>query len=168
MKIIRRHIQSITLVVIAGLLLAFAFYISQQTRPGRSRTPLTVTPHPEGSTLDDLPACAGLDDVEQSLVCHAEAVQVSEMLMLAVVDEIMLMEPEPALRVAFMEAQIAWEEWRNAECAFLRGLPSDQEGHLGELICLTDMNLTRHAALEAYHQAWYCPEGCTPGAKREN
>ena len=156
--------MSISLLVIAGILLVITFYVSQQTRSNEERPRLTVTPEVDSSSITDLPTCAGLDSLEEELTCYAEAVQVSEALVLSLVDDLFMKEPETARRVAFMETQIAWEEARDADCAFVRDMADDEgEGLLQELTCLTEHNLARLERLERYRCEWYQTDDCQAG-----
>jgi uncharacterized protein YecT (DUF1311 family) len=161
MNFFRRHKQSITLLAIAAVLLVIAFYISQQTRSNERESGLTFSPQMDNNTLSSMPDCTGLNSVLEELSCYAEAAQVSEAWVLALADELSLMEPDPARQVAFIETQIAWEGARDAECEYIRGTVDDAENAvLQELRCITDQNLDRLARLERYRDEWYCEEDC--------
>ena len=161
MKIFRQHKQSITLLAMAAFLLVIAFYISQQTRSNERASGLIISPQVENSTLSDMPDCTELISVVEELSCYAEAAQISEALVLALVDDLAHMEPDPLRQVAFIEAQIAWEEARDAECEYVRGMVDDDEiAVLQELRCITDQNLDRLERLEHYRNEWYCEEDC--------
>lgn len=161
MKMIQRHMQSVTFVVIAGILLMFAFYISQQTRSGNQRSRSRVTPHAADRSLQEMPDCEGLTRTEEKLTCYAEAAQVSDGLVLFLVDELIQMESESSRQLELIETQIAWEDARNAECVFISGATDDDEdAALQELICLTEQNLARLARLEYYLNDLFCLEDC--------
>lgn len=162
MKMIKRHRQSILLLVIAGILLVIAFLISQQTRSGERRPELAVTTHVDQETLGDIPTCTDLASSEEALSCYSEAAQVSEAWVLALVDEIVENEAEPAREVEFIEAQIAWEESRDADCEFVRGVTNAEggDGLLEKLLCLTEQNLARLDRLAYYQNEWYCNDDC--------
>lgn len=156
MKLIRRHIQSISLLAIAGFLLAGAFFISQQIRPGERRHRSTTMPATDVMTMSDVPTCTRELTREAKFDCYSEAVEVSDRLINALVDDLLDLEPGTARRIAFVETQIAWEEARDADCAFVRGALSDPEnGELQELICLLEHNLLRLEQLEGYLHDWY-------------
>ena len=151
MKKIKRHMQSITLVVIAGFLLLIAFYISQQTRSGNQRSRLTVSQNPSDRSLQEMPDCEGLKTTQEKLTCYTEAAQVSHGLVLLLVDEIIQLEPESTRQLDLIESQIAWEDARNAECVFMSGaIDDDEDAALQELICLTEQNLARLERLKQY------------------
>lgn len=161
MKFFLRHKQSITFLAIAAVLLVIAFYISQQTRANERKSGLTYAPQIDNNTLNTMPDCTGLNSVLEELSCYAKAAQVSEAWVLALVDELSHMEPDPARQVAFIETQIAWEEARDAECEYIRGTVDDTEkAVLQELRCITEQNLDRLARLEQYQIDWYCEEDC--------
>jgi len=162
MQWIKRHMQSISLLVIAGILLAIAFIISQQTRSGEREPDLAGTSHVDQETLGDVPTCTGLASSEEKLSCYAEAAQVSEAWVLAFVDEIIESEAEPAREIEFIEAQIAWEDSRDADCEFVRNIANAEggDGLLEKLICLTEQNLARLERLAYYQHEWYCTEDC--------
>lgn len=164
LRIIRRHKQSVFLLMIAVILMIAAFFISQQTHSGDGRPRLTVTPPNDVGELREVPDCTDEDTVDDELACRLEAEQVSEALVMSLVDELMSLMTDTARRIEFMETQIAWEEARDADCAFVRGAAIDAvEGKLQELICLTEHNLARLAQLEGYRCEWYDPEGCEDG-----
>ena len=161
LKLIRRHRQSITLLTLAGILLVIAFYISLQTRSNDRKQGLTVTPQADLNTQGGMPDCTGLTSIEEAIPCYSEAAQVSDAMVLSLVDELMEMEPDTARQVAFIESQFAWEEARDAECTFLRGAADDvSDGILEELICFTNLNMARLERLEQYRAEWYCTEDC--------
>ncbi|MFU8826375.1 MAG: lysozyme inhibitor LprI family protein [Brevefilum sp.] len=162
MQLIKRHMQSISLLVIAGILLAIAFIISQQTRSGERRPELAVTSHVDQDTLGDIPTCTGLASSEEELSCYTEAAQVSEAWVLALADEIIENEVERAREVEFIEAQIAWEDSRDADCKFVQEIANAEggDGLLEKLICLTEQNLARLERLAYYQHEWYCTEDC--------
>lgn len=156
MRLIHRHKQSFFLLLIAVILLIGAFLISQQTHSGDRRPRLTVTPDTAVDGLSEVPDCSDEDSLEVKLACYVEAEQVSEALVLSLVDELMSLETDMARRIEFMETQIAWEESRDADCAFVRGAANDaDEGKLQELICRTERNLARLKQLERYRCEWY-------------
>lgn len=161
MKFFRHYKQSITLLVIAAVLLVIAFNISQQTRDNDQKPRLVVSPNLNDSAMNDMPDCRRLTSVLEELSCYAEAAQVSEAWVLEIVDEISQMEPDQGRRVAFIETQFAWEEGRDAECEFLRGAVEDEERAVLETLrCITEQNLDRLERLEYYRDEWYCEEGC--------
>jgi uncharacterized protein YecT (DUF1311 family) len=161
MKLIRRHIQSISLVAIAGLLMAGAFFISQQTRSGEERRRSTITPHADGSTTKEIPTCTEVSGQDEQIACYVEAVQASDAQVTSVVDELLAMQPDSARRLALLDTQFAWEESRDADCAFLRGSIADAgERELQELICLLEHNLLRLEQLERYRCEWYDLADC--------
>lgn len=168
MKIIRRHMQSISLITIAVLLLASAFYISQQIRSEKRSSRITSTPYMDGSTIGDVPTCTDEESVEAEMACYREAVEVSNLLVMSLVDEILALEPDPARRVAFLETQIACEESRDVNCDFVRGSTGDDfSGELQSLICTCDHNLARLEQLERYRCEWYELESCTSEASHQ-
>lgn len=163
MKLFQRHKQSITLLGIAAVLLVVAFYISQQTRANDAKPMLKVTPHLDDSEMGTMPDCTGLTSAMEALSCYAEAVQVSDTWVLAMVDELSQLEPDPTRRVEFIETQIAWEEARDAECEFIRGAVEDEERAVLETLrCVTEQNLDRLERLEHYRNEWYCEKDCEP------
>jgi uncharacterized protein YecT (DUF1311 family) len=161
MKLIRRHIQSISLVAIAGLLLAGAFFISLQTRSGEERRRSTISPHANGSTTEEIPTCIDLSVHDEQIDCYLEAVRASDGRVASVVDELLALEPNSARRLAFLDTQFAWEESRDADCAFLRGSVADaDERELQELICILEHNLSRLEQLERFRCEWYDLADC--------
>jgi uncharacterized protein YecT (DUF1311 family) len=155
MKLIRRHIQSISLVAIAGLLLAGAFFISQQIRSGEGRRRSTVTPHANDSSTKEIPTCKDISEQDEQIACYVTAVQASNERVASVVDELLAMQPDSERRLALLETQFAWEESRDADCAFLRGSIADPgERELQELKCLLERNLSRLEQLERYRCEW--------------
>jgi uncharacterized protein YecT (DUF1311 family) len=161
MKLIRRHIQSISLAAIAGLLLAGAFFISQQTRSGEERRRPTITPDANSSTPEEIPTCTDISGQDEQIACYVEAVRASNDRVMFVVDELLAKEPDSARRLAFLDTQFAWEESRDADCAFLRDLIADaNERELQEWICLLEHNLLRLEQLERFRCEWYDPADC--------
>jgi uncharacterized protein YecT (DUF1311 family) len=161
MRLIRRHIQSISLVVIAGLLLSGAFFISQQTRSGEERRRSTGTPHVNGSATEEIPTCTDVSAQDEQIACYVEAVRVSDDRVMFVVDELLAMEPDSARRLAFLDTQFAWEKSRDVDCAFLRDSIADAgERELRELICLLEHNLQRLEQLERFCYEWYDLADC--------
>ena len=161
MKIINRHRRSIFLLGIAGLLLAGAFYISQQIRSGDDRPGFRPSSPIEKVTLDDIPMCAERVSIEEKRTCYIEAVEISESLVDSVVDEVLALEPETARRIAFLETQNVWEESRAADCAFVRGAASEEVNKdLQELVCMLDHNLSRLEQLEQYRCVWFYSGDC--------
>ena len=160
-KLIRRHIQSISLLMIAILLMISAFIISQQTRRGDGQPVLTVTPRVEVGSLSEIPDCTDIESREDALMCYSDAAQASEALVLADVDLITQLETDASRRMEFLETQFAWEDSREADCAFERGAVTDAaEGKVQELMCLTEHNLARYNQLEGYRCEWYQPGEC--------
>jgi uncharacterized protein YecT (DUF1311 family) len=160
----RRHMQNISFVTIIGMILSCAFFFSQQTKANlRSTDPVrTVTPAPKSVTLDDLPDCPAALSLDERHVCLERAVEVSGFLLEARVDEILDQTPNSEQRMAFMELAFAWEESREADCEFLRGLAEDElNASVQYLACLTDHNLNRLTQLEAFlcgsDSALVCP-----------
>lgn len=161
MKTIRRHKQSISLLMIAGVLLIVAFIISLQTRPSENRRRLTATPNIDSVQLDDIPACEDMVSLEAEVACNQEAVQIAERLVMSLVDELLALEMEAEQQTAFIEAQITWEDSRDADCAFVRSVSADETiGELNELNCLLEYNLLRLEQLERFCREWYELEGC--------
>ncbi|MBW6465693.1 MAG: DUF1311 domain-containing protein [Brevefilum sp.] len=161
MKLIRRHIQSLSLVAIAGLLLAGAFFISLQTRSGEDKRRPTITPHVNGSIPEEIPTCTDVSAQDEQLACYVEAVRASDDRVIFVVDELLAKEPESARRLAFLDTQFAWEVSRDADCAFLRDSIADPgERELQERICLLEHNLLRLEQLERFRCEWYDPADC--------
>lgn len=108
-----------------------------------------------------MPNCAGLTSNEEAIPCYAEAAQVSNAMVMSMVDELQQMETDAMRRVEFIESQFAWEESRDAECEFLRYSTVEVgDGILQELMCLTNLNLSRLERLEQYRFEWYCTEDC--------
>ncbi len=163
-KLIRRHIQSISLLIIAIALMIGAFIISQQTHRGDRLSAVTVTPHTEVGSLSEIPDCSDIEAIDDAITCHLVAAQASEGLVLAEVEAITQHETDASRRMEFLEAQFAWEGSREADCEFLRGAAIDAaEGRAQELICLTEHNLARYDQLVGYRCAWYQPEACDEG-----
>jgi uncharacterized protein YecT (DUF1311 family) len=161
MKLIRRHIQSISLVAIAGLLLAGAFFISQQTRSGDERRRSIITPQVDSSTSKEIPTCTDVSGQDEQIACYVEAVRASNERVTSMVDELLAMQPDSARRLALLDTQFAWEESRDADCAFLRGSITDtDERELQELMCLVERNLSRLEQLERYRCEWYDLADC--------
>ena len=164
MKLIRRHIQSISLVAIAGLLLAGAFYISQLTRSGDERRRSVITPQVDSSTTKEIPTCTDVSGQDEQIACYGEAVRVSNERVASMVDELLAMQPDSARRLSLLDTQFAWEESRDADCAFLRGSIADaDERELQELMCLVERNLSRLEQLERYRCEWYDLADCSGG-----
>ena len=164
MKLIRRHIQSISLVAIAGLLLAGAFFISQQTRSGDGGRRSTITPHANDSTTEEIPSCTDVSGQDEKIACYVEAVRASNERVTSVVDELLAMQPDSARRLSLLDTQFAWEESRDADCAFLRGSIADaDERELQEMMCLVERNLSRLEQLERYRCEWYDLADCSGG-----
>jgi uncharacterized protein YecT (DUF1311 family) len=164
-KFIRRHKQSISLLVIAGVLLLIAFYISQLIRPADEQPRLPATPISENATQDDLPACEDAAPGEEQMLCHSETVRITEALLMAEVDDILSQEPDAERRIAFMDTQITWEDSRDADCGFVSaGIDDDWDAFLQELICLKSYNLARLDQLEHFRCEWYPSENCEENA----
>jgi uncharacterized protein YecT (DUF1311 family) len=165
MKVIQRHMQSISLMTIAVFLLALGFFVSQQIRSEKRAPRITSTPNMDGSVIGEVPTCTDDESEDAALTCYREAAEVSDLLVMSLVDEIIALESEPSRRVAFLETQIAWEESRNVNCDFVRGSTNDDfTGELQALICLRDHNLARVDQLERYRCDWYQPESCVSEA----
>lgn len=160
-QLIRRHIQSISLLMIAILLMVTAFIISQQTRRGDGQQALTVTPHVEVGSLSEVPDCTGIEARQDALACYSDAAQVSEALVLSEVEMLTLLETDASRRMEFLETQFTWEDSRDADCEFVRGAAIDAaDGKVQELMCLTEHNLARFEQLEGYRCEWYQPGEC--------
>ena len=169
MKKIRRHKQSISLLAIAGIMLIIAFFISQQTRSGDEKPRQTVTSLTNNGTLSDLPDCAERLSSGEGLACYVEAAQVSEALVLSSMDELLALEQDMDRRIELMEAQIAWEDSRDADCSFVRGAVTDDDnGVLQEMICRKNHNLSRLEQLEQFRCEWYDPAGCEVEASSQD
>lgn len=166
MNKIRLHMQSITLLSLAGILLVIAFYISLQTQTGEKEPGLTVTPRTEKNTLIDMPDCSEELPIQDAISCHREAAQVSDALVQSLESSLVQLEPKAVDQLALIENQIAWEESRNTECHLVREMSgSSDEGQLQELICLTELNLTRLARLEQYCNEWHGLKDCGNGVE---
>ncbi len=162
----RRNMQNLSFLAIIGVLLSCAFFFSQQTKNELSDN-LTLTTETEMSnpaTLEDLPDCSRVETDEERLSCYAEAAVLSEYLAEAKVDAILSMESESEDRMAFMEIQLTWEESRDADCAYLKSMASDEtEADLAEAVCLYEHNLARYDQLESYYCEWYDDSTCVTG-----
>lgn len=146
---------------IAGFLLAGAFFISQQTRSGEERRRSIVTPRANGSTTDEIPTCSEVSGRDEQIACYVNAVLASDARVMSVVDELLATDPNSARRLAFLDTQFAWEDSRDADCAFIRGSIADAaESELQELICLLEHNLLRLEQLERYRCEWYDMADC--------
>lgn len=166
MNKIRLHMQSITLLSLAGILLVIAFYISLQTQTGEKEPSLTVTPRTEKNSLIDMPDCSEELPIQDAISCHREAAQVSDALVQSMESRLVQLEPKAVDQLALIENQIAWEESRNTECHLVREMSgSSDEGQLQELICLTELNLTRLARLEQYCNEWHGLKDCGNGVE---
>jgi len=153
---IRKHMQSITLMALAGFLLVIAFYVSQQTQTGERKPSITVTPHESHNSVREIPNCSEDLPIHEALICYNEASQISEALVSLVEDKLVQLESDPARRVVLIESQIAWEEARNTECNLVGKMNGGgNEGLLQELICRTELNLAHLKRLEHYHEDWY-------------
>ncbi|MFA7408113.1 MAG: lysozyme inhibitor LprI family protein [Anaerolineaceae bacterium] len=166
MNKIRLHMQSISLLSLAGILLVIAFYISLQTQTGEKEPGLTVTPRTEKNSLIDMPNCSEELPIQDAISCHLEAAQVSDALVQSLESSLVQLEPKAVDQLALIENQIAWEESRNTECHLVREMSgSSDEGQLQELICLTELNLTRLARLEQYCNEWHGLKDCGNGVE---
>lgn len=143
-----------------------AFYISLQTQTGEKEPGLTVTPRTEKNSLIDMPNCSEELPIQDAISCHLEAAQVSDALVQSLESSLVQLEPKAVDQLALIENQIAWEESRNTECHLVREMSgSSDEGQLQELICLTELNLTRLARLEQYCNEWHGLKDCGNGVE---
>lgn len=146
---------------IAGFLLAGAFFISQQTLSGEERRRSITPPHVDGTTLKEIPTCTEVSGQDEQIACYVNAVLASDDRVMSVVDELLSTDPVSARRLAFLDTQFAWEDSRDADCAFIRGSIADAgERELQELICLLEHNLLRLEQLERYRCEWYDLADC--------
>jgi uncharacterized protein YecT (DUF1311 family) len=164
----RNQMQNISFLAIVAVLLGCAFFFSQQTKLGTRTIQATVTSIPSGKTIADIPDCQAENTLDAQINCYLEAVEISQQLLDARVDEILAMEAKSERRVAFLEVEFAWEESRDADCAFLVEMTSDDdEASLNESACLHEHNLDRLAHLEELYCEWYAISPCLGTAATE-
>lgn len=158
----QRHMQNISFITILGVLLSCSFIFSQLTNVGTQDGVMTDTPVVGDETIEDLPICT--DDMadEAKYACYAKGVEISSKLLEVKKDKLLALEPESDQRMAIMEAQIAWEESRDADCHLILVMrEADQQNQIEEMICLRDLNLARIQKLDEYLCEWYGATACS-------
>ena len=159
----RRNMQNLSFLAIISVLLSCAFFFSQQTNKKTTSAPVQVmeTEVAVPETIADIPDCTGLDSDKERLTCFSEAAVLSDLLVESKVDAILSEKPESEDRLAFMETQLAWEDSREADCAFVFAMTSNEaEAELNEAICLYEHNLDRYEQLQDYYCEWFDPSAC--------
>lgn len=164
----RNQMQNFSFLAIVAVLLGCAFFFSQQTKLGARSSQATVTSIPSGKTIADIPDCQSEEALDDQTNCYLNALEISTQLLDTKVDEILTMETESERRVAFLEVQFAWEASRDADCAFLAEMASDDdESKLRESACLQEQNLARLTQLEEVYCEWYAVSPCVEAAAAE-
>jgi len=166
----RNHMQNISFIAIVAVLLGCAFFFSQLSNLGTRTTQATVTSVASGKTLADIPDCESKTPVEDQLDCYVDAVEISQQLLDSKVDEILALESDSDRRMALVELQYAWEASRDADCAYLAEMASDDvDGeNVNENACLEQQNLDRLAKLDQIYCEWYAVSPCSSTAASEN
>jgi len=159
----RRNMQNLSFLAIIAALLSCAFFFSQQTK-ANLQAPLpqaSQTADAEPKSIEDVPDCTGLGTVEESLTCYSRAALIAQQLLDSKTDAILKLETDPQRRMDFIEIQLAWEESRDKDCAYIKALSgSGEQSALNEAICLTDHNLDRYEQLTSYYCEWVDPSAC--------
>lgn len=160
----QRHMQTISFIAIVGVLLSCSFLFSQLTNVGRQNIAATNTPVVHGKTIEDLPVCIDEMAFTEKFTCYEEALEISQRMLDAKIDDILALEPESNKRIAIVEANIAWENSRDADCSLMLEMESENElKQIDEMICLRDQNLARIEKLDEYVCQWYQPSTCRSG-----
>lgn len=160
-KLIKRHVSSLFLLLIAFILLGLAFLISLQTGSSDKNIKATVTPHDDDELSIEISACSEDDPLDEQNTCFSMAMEQSEALMRSLVNELLGLEPDTTRRIAFFEAQRAWEEARDVNCLLFNDTNSDPTlSTLQETRCLLDFNLARVEQLSNLRCLWGTQADC--------
>ncbi len=160
-KLIKRHVSSLFLLLIVLILLGLAFLISLQTGSNDKNIKVTATPHDVSELTIEISACSDNDPLDEQNACFSTAVAQSEVLMRSLMNELLGLEPDTTRRIAFFEAQRAWEEARDANCLLFSGINNDLSlSELQETKCLLDFNLGRVEQLSSLLCQWGEPFEC--------
>ncbi len=163
----QRHMQNISFLVIVGVLLIIAFFISEQTRVGDDLPVATATAIPTVESREDLPDCSGLNNVSRQSDCYQDAAAMSQRLVENLSDQILEKEADSSGRMAFLEMQQAWEVSRDADCGFVQDQAETKpQGEINRDMCLVDHNLARLDQLEVYFCDYYDKASCEAFLKK--
>ncbi len=157
----QRHMQNISFIAIVAVLLGCAFFFSQQTNLEDKQASVKNLPSVTPDVALELPICS--EDLlgAEAQACLAEAAAVSARMVDTMVEGILAMETDSAKRINLKEIQFAWEDSRDADCAYVREMTSDKvQGEIKEAACLRDRNLERLDQLSAYLCEWYSSKSC--------
>ena len=158
----QRHMQNISFIAILGVLLSCSFLFSQATNVGTQESSITDTPAIRNETIEPLPTCTDDMAEQEKYSCYAKGVEISSQMLEVKKDELLALEAESDQRIAIMEAHIAWEESRDADCHLASVVrEADQQTQIDEMICLRDQNLARIEKLDAYLCEWYGATACS-------
>ena len=161
----QRHMQNVSFLVIVAVLLSCAFFVSQQTKADDTENDLLASTTAVVETRDDLPECGEELSIQEAVTCYKTTSELSEKLVDAKVDEILAFEEDTNRRMAFMDVQIAWEDARDTECAFIGDMAEeDAQAKIAEAACLQDQNLARLDQLNNFLCKWYDPANCSTSA----
>jgi len=160
-KLIQRHVSSLFLLSTALVLLGLAFLISLKTGSSNEKPMPPIKTPAETDIIEEISTCSEDAPLDEQRVCFDGALAQSEALTRTYVNELLTLEPDTTRRIAFFEAQRAWEESRDANCAFVSGLFEDPEiSTLEEVKCLLEFNVMRLEQLSAYRCKWNNLDGC--------
>lgn len=160
----QRHMQTISFIAIMGVLLSLSFLFSQLTNVGKRGMAATNTPVTDEGPIEDLPMCTADMAFAEKLTCYGDAVEISQRMLDAKINDILALEPESNKRIAIVEANIAWENSRDADCSLLLEMETENElTQIDEMVCLRDQNLARIEKLDEYLCQWYQPSACRSG-----
>lgn len=153
-----RHMQNLSFFAILTVLLGCAFFFSQQTELGDDARLQTSTPD---KPLEDIPNCDDIVDESDASDCFTQAVQISEQWMEYAENKLLAQETAVDERMAFTEAQLIWEDSRDADCEFLhRKSDTPHIANLKQSQCLLSHNLARLEVLESYLCDLYGSTNC--------
>ena len=159
----RRHSQNISFLAIIATLMSCAFFFSQKTNnPGDSaaKTDGGIDAS-EIESVVDLPDCSAYQDDSDLLACLSQAVEVSQTLLDSKQDAILALTMDSDLRIKFVESQMNWEDYRDADCDLVQSLETEPTlKDIDEAICLRDANLERLDTLTLLYCDMAPESGC--------
>ena len=158
----QRHMQNISFLVIAAVLLGCAFFFSQQTKLEEQKSKTEGDAIMVPAALENFPACSVELEGDEPLACLEESVETSERLIESMVEQILEKEMDTERRESFKKVESAWEDSRAKECAYVGEMAADDvQAQIDKTVCLCDQNLERFEQLQAYWCEWYSGDGCS-------
>jgi uncharacterized protein YecT (DUF1311 family) len=143
----RRHSQNISFLAIIATLMSCAFFFSQKNNSDNDSADTVQLASVNASQVEsvvDIPDCSSERTSEDQLKCLSQAVDASDDLLDSKLNLILDQMSDSDLRIKLVESQMNWEESRDADCAFVRGLEGDADlVVIDEKKCLQEANLER-------------------------